>query len=555
MLLVLLGLALASTPDDAVLTALDAELQRTMSAWAGDERPPYFVGYRVSDLHEVQLSARQGAVGSHRDHRQRLLDVTARVGAPELDNTHQVRDAGWYEFPIHWERRLPIEDDPLAIQAAVWAATHPEIRNAQERFARVLANRTVKVEEEHTAHDFSVEEPVVDLREPEAFSVDVDAWRPLLVGLSSRLDAHPEVESSSATLTIRESTEYILTSEGTRIRQPRTWGRIALYARATAEDGMSVSLYRWQDVHGEDRWPDGEELEGWADGLRDDLVALRSAPKGDPYTGPVLLHGAAAGVFIHEVLGHRSEGHRQKDADEGHTFRDKVGQQLLPTSISIIDDPTVQMYAGHHLNGYYRYDQEGVPAQPAPLVENGVYKGFLMGRSPVDGFPVSNGHGRAQAGYAPVARMANTIVSTTDPRPRSELRARLLEEARAQGREYGLVIDEIGGGFTLTGRFFPNTFNVRATYATKVYVDGRPDELIRGVDLVGTPLVALTHIIGAGDDPGVFNGFCGAESGMVPNSAVSPSLLIRQLEAQKKESGADRPPVLPKPDGPVGGDS
>jgi predicted Zn-dependent protease len=145
--------------------------------------------------------------------------------------------------------------------------------------------------------------------------------------------------------------------------------------------------------------------------------------------------------------------------------------------------------------------------------------------------------------------MANTVLTTTDPRSNSELREMLRKEVRAQGREYGLVVDEIDGGFTMTGRTMPNAFNVLAVYAWRVYADGRPDELVRGVDLIGTPLVALTNVIAAGDTPDVFNGFCGAESGSVPNSAVAPPILFRRLEVQKKETGTDRPPLLSKPAG------
>jgi predicted Zn-dependent protease len=265
----------------------------------------------------------------------------------------------------------------------------------------------------------------------------------------------------------------------------------------------------------------------------------------------VLLRGKAAGVFMHEVLGHRVEGHRQKDDEEGQTFKDKVGQQVLPAFLDVWDDPSVEVYGGEHLNGHYRYDDEGVPARRATIVEDGVFRGFLMSRSPIEGFATSNGHGRAQVWNEPVARMANLVVETAAPVPAAELRAKLLAEVKAQGRPFGLLVDEIDGGFTLTGRTFPNAFNVRAVTAWKVFADGRPDERVRTIDLVGTPLVALANVAAAGDDPGVFNGFCGAESGAVPVSAVSPSLLLRTLEVQKKEKGAERPPLLPKP-GPAG---
>jgi chemotaxis protein histidine kinase CheA len=97
--------------------------------------------------------------------------------------------------------------------------------------------------------------------------------------------------------------------------------------------------------------------------------------------------------------------------------------------------------------------------------------------------------------------------------------------------------------------------DVRASTTWRVYADGRPDELVRGIDLVGTPLVAFDNLIAAGDDPMVFNGTCGAESGWVPVSAVAPSILFRRLEFQLKEKGQDRPPLLAKPGLPEDGSS
>ena len=555
---VLPGLALAAG-DDPILEALDLELGRTMAAYEGSaeaapaEQAPYFLGYRVVDTHHHRMTARNGALSTDLEDHDRFLDVTARVGSPVLDSSHEVRDASWLDFPLTFPAGLPLEDDLLALRHGIWSSTFNAVRNAQERYARVLANRKVKVDEEHQADDFSQEPPVEDLGPLAHFTFEPGEWDEQLRQLSAMLNDHAEVQRGQASLTTSTTTEYLVNSEGTRIRQSKTWGRVALSARTTAEDGAQLRLYRWKDVHEEHAWPSPDELARWATELRDELVALRSAPKGQPYTGPVLLKGAAAGVFIHEVLGHRSEGHRQKATDEGHTFRDKVGEQVMPATISIVDDPRVQTAGGEHLNGHYRFDQEGVPAQAAVLVENGVYRGFLMGRSPVPGFPRSNGHGRAQVGRAPVARMANTIITTSDPQPVAELRRQLIAMAAEQGRDHGLLVEEIAGGFTLTGRVFPNTFNVRVTTARKVFVDGRPDELVRGVDLVGTPLVALSSIEAAGDDAGVFNGFCGAESGSVPNSAVSPSLLIRQLEVQKKEKGETPPPLLPKPTPAEGG--
>jgi TldD protein len=551
-LLVFILAALAADPDP-LLEALEAELTRTMVAWEGAEDAPYFLSYRVSDVESWELSARYGAIASSSETRTRTLDVSARVGSPERDSTHPIKGESRLNMNLHVGQSLPLDASVRAIQAAIWEATGKEITDAQESWLRVQTNQQVTVADEDPSPDFSAMSPVTDIGPRASLTVDLSAWEPALVALSARLDAPPEVHGSAVSLDAVAETQYVLNSEGTRLRQPRQWLRVSMSAWSRAEDGQIVRLYRWKDVHDPAALPDMETLLTWADEVAADTVALRAAEEGEPYTGPVLLRGKAAGVFVHEVLGHRSEGHRQKDEDEGQTFRDKVGERLLPESISIIDDPTVEVLAGEHLNGYYRYDQEGTPASPAVLVESGVYRGFLMSRSPIAGFSQSNGHGRAQPWRQPVSRMANTIVTTTDPKSEEQLRRMMAAELRRQGREWGLIVDEIGGGFTMTGRVTPNAFNVRATYAWKVYADGRPDELLRGVDLVGTPLVALSNVLAAGDDPAVFNGFCGAESGSVPNAAVSPSLLIRQLEVQKKESGTARPPLRPKPS--QGGDT
>jgi TldD protein len=329
--------------------------------------------------------------------------------------------------------------------------------------------------------------------------------------------------------------------------------RVCVSVGATAADGDELSIDRILSYRSVEQLPDEATLLDLADQARDLLVAQLDAPRGEPYSGPVLLDGRAAAVFFHEVLGHRVEGHRMKLDDEGKTFLEYVGRPILPDFIDIYDDPTLDALAGEQLNGFYAYDDEGVPAQRAVIVDDGVFQGFLMSRSPLPDFPHTNGHGRRSTGKAPSSRMGNTIVQASQTVPREKLREMLKAEVRKQGLEYGLYIEEIAGGFTMTGRVLPNAFNVRAITSWKVYADGRPDELIRGVDLVGTPLVAFGNIVAAGDDQGVFNGTCGAGSGWVPVSAVSPTLLLREVELQLKEKGEDRPPLLPKPEGPPNG--
>ncbi len=533
--------------DDPLLSALTEELGRTWEAWSSQEDAPYFLGYRVTDERRWNLTARYGQVARRSEEQRRTLDVSARVGSPALDSEHALKGDFVAGTNFHIGRRLPVDGDPVALRTEIWAATNTEIRNAQERWLHVLANQTVKVDDVDDSADFSEEPPVRALGFQPPLVVDLAAWEPALRRASALLDGHPDVHQSYAAISGLEQITYVVTSEGTRVREPYTSLRLVLGASSTAEDGGEVQLSKWEVVLDPEHAPDPSELDGWAVDLRRQMIEQREAELGQPYSGPVLLRGKAAGVFVHEVLGHRSEGHRIKDEDEGHTFRDKVGERILPASISIVDDPTLATYGGQDLAGHYAFDDEGVPAERTVLVRDGVFRGFLMGRTPIEGFPRSNGHGRAQPGRLPVSRMGNTILETSRPVREARLRRQLQQELRRQGREWGLLVDEIDGGFTMTGRVMPNAFNVRAVVAAKVFADGRPDEPVRGVDLVGTPQIALANVLAAGDDPKVFNGMCGAESGSVPVSAVSPSLLLRTLEVQKKEKGAERPPLLPKP--------
>ena len=277
------------------------------------------------------------------------------------------------------------------------------------------------------------------------------------------------------------------------------------------------------------------------------LQALLNAPLADPFVGPAILSGRAAGVFFHEIFGHRIEGHRQKDETEGQTFTKAVNTPVLPEFLSVIFDPTQQRYEGTELNGHYLYDDEGVKARRVPLVENGVLKTFLMSRAPVAGFPNSNGHGRRSAGNEVVSRQSNLFVESTKKVSDADLRKMLIDEVKRQGKPYGLYFDQVTGGYTTTQRRGLQAFTVIPLIVYRVYADGRPDELIRGVDIVGTPLSSFAKILATSNRSEVFNGVCGAESGDVPVAAISPALLVSEIEIQRKERSQDRPPYLSRP--------
>jgi predicted Zn-dependent protease len=363
---------------------------------------------------------------------------------------------------------------------------------------------------------------------------------------SAAFARHPEILESKVSFLASAETRYLASSEGTSVQLGRTHGRFEITASTTADDGMRLERTETADAPSVETLPGEDAILALVEHVISDLLALRKAPPIEPYAGPAILDGRAAGVFFHEIFGHRVEGHRQKDEEEGQTFAHQVGQPVMPTFLDVFDDPSVFTLNGIPLNGYYPVDDEGVVGQRAPLVERGVLRGFLLSRSPPSGFPRSNGHGRREHGHRIVSRQANLVVDPAETTTKEALKQRLIEEIRREKKPYGLRFHEITGGYTNTTRFGSQAFKVLPVMVYRVHPDGR-EELVRGVDLEGTPLASLARIEAAANDFEVFNGVCGAESGWVPVSATSPSILLGQIEVTRQEKSHERPPLLPSP--------
>ena len=534
-----------------VLKAMEDELKRSMKG-LGEKGspPPYFISYEITDTESAYVTASFGALRASAANRWRLLDVDVRVGDYQMDSTRRIQGDRFsrFDFDFH-STPIAIEDDPAAIRAALWLETDRRYNSAIEKLIQVKTNSEVKVKKEDESADFSREGPNESVTAPAQLKIDMTAWEKRIKALSARFSEAPYIYEGWVSLQAGAATSYFVNSEGTTIQQPDNHWRIAVYASTKADDGMDLYRYEAFDAHSPDRLPSDDTVRGAIDRVVKDLAGLRAAPAIEPYTGPAILSGRAAGVFFHEIFGHRIEGHRQKDDDEGQTFTKKVNQSILPDFISVFDDPTQKEAAGADLNGYYLYDNEGVKARRVAVAEKGVLKNFLMSRSPAAGFDKSNGHGRKQPGLRAVGRQGNLIVEASRTVSEQRLRELLIEECKKQGKSFGLLFMDISGGFTFTGRGIPQSFAVSPIMVYRVYVDGRPDELVRGVDLIGTPLISFSKIIACGDKQEVFNGYCGAESGTVPVSAVAPSVLTTQIEIQKKQKSAERPPLLPPPPG------
>ena len=549
------AVAQKSTPGP-VLQALQQEMKRAFGVLKQKGDPsPFFISYSVRENSSVDIEASLGALRSSGVDHSRLLDVDVRVGDYQLDNTHQIRGPRGtntgpnFTYPV----LMPIDNDVDALRSVIWLETDQKYKAAVERFIQVKANRAIKVDEEDTSADMSRESTQSATLPLATISVNVPSWENKLKTYSALFKKYPEIYEGTVSLSSNANNDYLVNSEGTSIQNGRSSVRLSIYARSKADDGMELYRFEAFDGYALDRLPGDDKVEETIQTMVKDLRALRAAPVIEPYTGPAILSGRASGVFFHEIFGHRIEGHRQKNESEGQTFTKKVNQSILPDFISVIDDPTAERIDGIDLNGHYAFDDDGVPAQRVNVVEKGILKNFLMSRSPVSGFENSNGHGRKAPGYRSVGRQGNLIVQATTTISEERMRAQLIEEARKQGKTFGLLFKDISGGFTLTTRANPQAFEVTPIMVYKIYVDGRPDELVRGVDLIGTPLTSFSKIVAAGDTSEVFNGFCGAESGYVPVAAVSPAILTTQIEVQKRAKASDRPPILPPPSGPTGG--
>jgi predicted Zn-dependent protease len=518
------------------------ELSRATKELSKSDQPPYYVSYTVYDQDFVVLAGAYGSLLSDTTAERRFADVTMRVGTPDLDNTHgQSRSSGVTSGT------LPLGNDQDAIARVLWELTDREYKRAVPALMNVRTDSAVRAEEEDKSPDFSKERPATHIGEADTALFDRSAWEGEIKRLSAAFRKYPEVYFSSVVLQVTNSNSRMVSSEGTTLVSPSSSTRLVMEAQTRADDGMDLLRVETFQAPNAKGLPAEAELTAKIEKMAADLSGLRKASVAEPYDGPALLSGRAAAVFFHEVLGHRLEGHRQRDEEEGQTFTKKVGQEVLPKFLSVADDPTLHEMAGVKLAGAYQFDNEGTPSERVDVIKDGVLKNFLMSRMPIKNFSDSNGHGRNQPGLMPTGRQGNLIVTSTQTVPEAQMRQKLIDEVKKQGKPYGLYFDDIQGGFTITTRQLPQAFQVLPVMVYKVYADGRPDELVRGVDIVGTPLAALTRILTTGDQQHVFNGVCGAESGQVPVAAVAPSMLFSEMEVQKRAHQHERPPLLPPP--------
>jgi len=552
-LFLILICTLQATAQDLLLQTLKSEADRNLTELKKQPLPAYYVSYRVYDVTSHVIVASFGNLMMSNPNSQRLFNAAVRVGSPELDNSHEIKegnDQGYTNYNYAGLGRLGLEDNQEAWKVTLWQKTDEMYVAATKRFEKVKANVAVKVSSEDKSPDFSVETPEQYIEKPVKFAdakFDPKVWEEKLKKYSAVFNENKDIIDCQCYLQAELTHKYFADTEGAEIFENRLCFYLGITASAKADDGMDLPLYKSYFAYDLKDLPSDEQIIADAKWLSETLSKLRVAPVAESYSGPVLMAGQAASVFFHEIFGHRIEGARLKNENDAQTFKKKMGEMVLPEDMSVIFEPQLKKSHGFSLNGQYVFDDEGVRGKRVEVVKNGKLSSFLMSRSPIDGFPKSNGHGRGQIYYNTVTRQSNTIIESTDPKSDKELRAMMIEQLKKEGKPYGYLMDQVSGGFTTTGRYMPNAFNVNPLLVYRIYADGRPDEMVRGVDLVGTPLAMFSQIAACGTDYDIFNGTCGAESGGVPVASISPSIYVKMVETQKKSKSQSQPPILNRP--------
>lgn len=536
---------------DPIIKAMDAELKRSMKKLSKLDPPIYFLSYQINLEKNVSIASTLGENAYSYKNNRYTADIDARAGSRELDNTRKLKslDYGQRNPNILVNGYMP---SPKQIRNMLWILTEDAVTSAQEDYLKVKTNALTSSQREDNSNDFSDKGKAASYYAPIADSPLIS--QQMLDEMIKRTDEYSAIFknqdfilSSAVSYSATLNNKYFVNSEGTKIVQGQILARLSYNITSRNKDGMILERNNYYDFTTPDEIPSSEKVISDIEQSIAELKTLQNAPAAEPFHGPVILRNRATGVFFHEILGHRVEGHRQKDDDFGQTFTNKINEQVISPLISVYDNPTMKYFNNIPLRGYYAYDDEGVASQNVTVIKKGVLSNFLMSRSPIKGFDVSNGHGRKQAGYRPVSRMGVTIVEAEQTVPFDTLKQMLKEEIKKQNKPYGLIIDDISGGFTMIDTSNPQAFKVNPLLVYKVYPDDRPDEIIRGADIVGTPLTSFNKIIAAANDYDVFNGSCGAESGWVPVSAIAPSVLISELEVERVQRSYDNLPILTPP--------
>jgi len=534
-----------SRSDLTVLTAMEQELKRSMKELKlEDYDKPYFMSYLIKENTVNQIMAKFGSLILSENSKTRELFVDVRVGDYQFDNSVNGKSGSSSSYKR--STLLPIENDIDAIRAIIWQITDDTYKKSLTQYFNKKAKKVQEVDKNNLPN-FSKEKPSIYIGKELELVFDKKEWEEKIKEISSIVKQYRELDDSSITFTAQKETVFFINSEKSKYITDDILYSINIDLSAISEDGNVINNFGSLHYKNLADIPDLDTIKKEVKKIIDEVYEIKNAKSINPINVPAILESEAAGILFHEAVGHRLEGERQIDETQGQTFSERVGTQIIPTFLSIEDNPSLYDFNSDSLLGYFVYDDQGIRGKKVPLVQKGILKNFLLSRTPVKGFANSNGHGRASNGRAPMARMSNLIIRSENEVSKQELKKLLIQEIKKQNKDFGLIIKKMTGGETNTSSYDFQAFKATPLLLHKVDPDTGEETPVRGVEIVGTPLISINKIIATGNNYKAFNGFCGAESGYVPVSTIAPSILISEIELQKTTSEKEKKPILPPP--------
>lgn len=527
---------------------LRAELARSMRLLRRPGHPKlYFLSYLFRNERRESVRARLGAIADHQIDARSHVFADVRVGSYRYDQVAQggLDDNAPDDESVRYID-MPSEVSEDAYKIALWRLTEARYREAAEQYYERKSDELHYVDEARRLPSRTKDKGARSGELARFPEVDLDRWRHTLRKASGLLKQSPEIQVSEIEFSAWHRQQRFVSSEGADIVEQRAIFDLHATFWMLAPGGHRIEQEVSLVTSDPAELPDESGIVSMIRGRIELLRAIARAPHLAAFSGPVLLAPVPAGLFFHEVIGHRLEGSRLLNSDEGATFANLRGKVIAPRFVDIVDDPTIDRFGGKSLIGGFSYDDEGRKSKRAGLVEGGVLRNFLTAAAPIPGQKELNGHARNARHERPISRMGNLFVSSRKPLSADALWQRFLEEIRKKGAPYGIFVRETLGGETDTRSYDFQAFKGEIMHAERVTPDGKR-EICRGVDFVGTPLSALDSLVALGDDVTVDNAYCGAESGMIPVSTIAPSALMASLELQSKDRQRFAPFALPPP--------
>lgn len=519
--------------NDPLLAAMRAELDREKGELVlPGMQKPYFIEYRLEDLHSYDLVANYGALTSEAETRQRVVRVEVRIGNYVSDSSSS-RGTGSLAL-------APGDNDPAALRNALWGATDEAYKAALRAYSAKQA-ALKQFQNPPNANDFTPGKPVQVIEPVARLDLDRAEWKRRVIEASGLYASEStartftsDVQYSSATLNALAVNRYTVNTDGTTLRHGYTAYQDAVSVGGQAPDGMQIGRNNGTTATTAAGLEDGASLRRRTLNDLQSFEDLRHAPVVDAedYHGPVLFSGDAAADVVNRLFVPNIEAERPDMGTSARTqgaYQSSFRSPVLPQFLSVIDDPTLHTFDGKSLIGAYGVDDQGEPAESVTLVDRGRLVNYLTGREPVKDFPESNGHGRAALGGAAHPHAGVLVVKSADVLTLDQLRAKLLGLAKEQGRDV-YEVETLGGG-ELTPRLL-----------YRVSPEGKRT-LVRGAVFDELDQRSLrSEVLAAGGTP-----YVAQQMSPLPETTITPALLFADIAVKRGTQQQEKLPYYTPP--------